>query len=101
VSELLDASIPQLADRIARGDVGAEELTRASLERIERRADLNAFLHVGVERALAAARDIDRRRARGEALGPLAGVPIAVKDALCTSDAPTTCGSKILVARPA
>jgi aspartyl-tRNA(Asn)/glutamyl-tRNA(Gln) amidotransferase subunit A len=97
MSELLDAPIAVLAKRVSSGELLAEELTRTSLAAIERGAELNAFLHVTTERALATAREIDRRRARGEELGPLAGVPIAIKDALCTSDAPTTCGSKILV----
>jgi aspartyl-tRNA(Asn)/glutamyl-tRNA(Gln) amidotransferase subunit A len=97
MSELLDAPISVIARRVASGDVGAEELARASLAVIERRAELNAFLHVAAERALASARAVDTKRARGEPLGPLAGVPIAIKDSLCTDDAPTTCGSKVLV----
>jgi aspartyl-tRNA(Asn)/glutamyl-tRNA(Gln) amidotransferase subunit A len=93
----LDSSLADVADRVKRGELSAEAVTRASLERIDAGRELNAFLHVSRDAALAAARAIDQRRARGERLGPLAGVPIAVKDALCTLDAPTTCASKILV----
>src|SRR5690606_35406114 len=57
--------------------------------------DLHAFLHVN-QRALEVAGDIDRRRAAGETLGPVAGVPLAIKDVLVTTDMPSTSGSKIL-----
>jgi aspartyl-tRNA(Asn)/glutamyl-tRNA(Gln) amidotransferase subunit A len=57
---------------------------------------VNAVLHVARDAALQAADAVDGKRARGEPLGKLAGVPIAIKDALCTTDAPTTCASKIL-----
>jgi aspartyl-tRNA(Asn)/glutamyl-tRNA(Gln) amidotransferase subunit A len=96
MSVTLDSPIPDLASAVSRGDVSAVELTRTALERIERQRDLNAFLHVSAEAALESAKALDERRARGEKLGKLAGVPIAIKDALCTRDAPTTCGSKIL-----
>jgi len=97
----LDSSIPELAAGVQSGAVSALDLTRAALERIDAQRDLNAFLHVSEQAALAAAESIDRRRASGEKLGPLAGVPIAIKDALCTLDAPTTCASKILTRRGA
>jgi aspartyl-tRNA(Asn)/glutamyl-tRNA(Gln) amidotransferase subunit A len=98
--EILDLSIPDIAALCAGGQVSAEELTRAALARIEQgNARLGAFLTVQGEAALEAARAIDARRARGEALGPLAGVPIGLKDALCTRNAPTTAGSRILTRR--
>ncbi|MDC0676372.1 Asp-tRNA(Asn)/Glu-tRNA(Gln) amidotransferase subunit GatA [Sorangium atrum] len=94
---ILDRSIPELAALVQRGEVSAEEVARAALSRIEQRdGALGAFLTVQGEQAVAAARALDARRARGEALGPLAGVPIGLKDALCTEGAPTTAGSKIL-----
>ena len=58
--------------------------------------DIHAFLHVDSEGALAAADAIDTARAAGEALGPLAGVPLALKDVLTMKGVPTTCGSRIL-----
>src|SRR5207244_2616167 len=88
MDELLDLSVMALAERVQKGEVSAEEVLRASLGRIEATRHLGAYLHVATEPALAAARAIDARRARGEKLGRLAGVPIAVKDALCTLDAP-------------
>ncbi len=92
----LGLSIAELAASVQSGSVAAEEVARQSLAAIARRASLNAFLHVAEDATLERARDLDERRRRGEALGPLAGVPIALKDALCTLDAPTTCASKIL-----
>ena len=94
---ILDWSIPDLARLVRSGDVSAEEVARLSLARIaQRNGRLGAFLTVQAESTLAAARDLDARRARGERLGALAGVPIGLKDALCVEGVPTTAGSKIL-----
>ena len=93
----LDLPVSDLADGVVAGKFSAEELVREALDRLERAADLNAFLHVAQDGAIEAARAVDAKRQRGERLGLLAGVPVAVKDALCTSDMPTTCASKILV----
>ncbi|MCD0448289.1 Asp-tRNA(Asn)/Glu-tRNA(Gln) amidotransferase subunit GatA [Actinocorallia sp. API 0066] len=87
----------ELGALIASGETTSVEVTRAHLERIEQvEGRVNAFLHVAAERALEQAADVDRRRAEGEELGPLAGVPIAHKDVFTTKDMPTTCASKIL-----
>lgn len=97
-ASLLDRSIVEIAAAIAKGDASALELARASLERIEaQNPKLGAFLAIAGDRAMAQAKEIDARRARGEALGKLAGVPIGLKDALATRGVPTTCASKILV----
>ena len=82
---------------LAGGDVSAVDLAQAHLDRIaEVDGELHAFLHVDAEGALAAARAVDARRADGDPLGPLAGVPVAVKDVFTTEGVPTTCGSRIL-----
>ena len=99
MSELLELGIPGMAAAVQSGAASAEELARASLDAIDAGAELGAFLHVARDAALEAARGVDARRRRGEPLGPLGGVPIAVKDALCTRDAPTTAGSRILARR--
>ena len=95
--DLIRQDAATLAGAIASGEVSSEEVTRAHLERIEAVDDrVHAFLHVMPEDALAAAREIDVRRASGEPLGPLAGVPLALKDVLAMTGVPTTCGSRIL-----
>ena len=94
---ILKRSAAALGRAMAAGELTSEEITRAFLEQIEAlNPTLNVFLSVDAESALAQARAIDARRAAGEALGPLAGVPIGVKDNFCTTDFPTTCGSKML-----
>ncbi|RMB58797.1 Asp-tRNA(Asn)/Glu-tRNA(Gln) amidotransferase subunit GatA [Tessaracoccus antarcticus] len=94
---LLTKPAHELAAMLRAGEITSEELTRAHLEQIEAlNPTLNAFLAVDADGALATARAIDARRAAGEELGPLAGVPIAVKDNFCTRDLPTTCGSRML-----
>ena len=97
MSDLVRTSAAVLAERIATGEVSAREVAQAHLDRIEAVDDaIHAFLHVDAERALATADRVDARRAAGEPLGPLAGVPLAVKDLFCMTGAPTTAGSRIL-----
>ncbi len=89
--------VADVADRVARGELTAEAACARSLEAIAAKdGALHAFLHVARDEALAAARAVDDRRRRGEPLGPLAGVPVAIKDAICTEGLPTTAASKIL-----
>ena len=97
-SELTRLSAADLASRIHAGEVSSVEVTRAHLDRIgEVDGEYHAFLHVAGEQALAAAADVDRAVAAGDApVSPLAGVPIALKDVFTTTDMPTTCASKIL-----
>ena len=95
--ELTRLTAAQLSAALAAGEVSAAEVTRAHLDRIAATdAKVHAFLHVAADAALAAAASIDQRRASGERLGPLAGVPVAVKDVFTTAGMPTTCGSRIL-----
>jgi aspartyl-tRNA(Asn)/glutamyl-tRNA(Gln) amidotransferase subunit A len=78
------------------GSYSSVELTRYYLERIERfNPDLNAFITIAAESALAAARQADQSLAAGTA-GPLSGIPIAHKDIFCTQGLRTSCGSRML-----
>ena len=96
MSDLIRLTAADLATKLAAGEVSAVEATRAHLDRIAAvDGDVHAFLHVN-ENAEAIAADIDRRRGAGEQLHELAGVPLAVKDVLVTTDMPSTSGSKIL-----
>ncbi|MGA4668529.1 Asp-tRNA(Asn)/Glu-tRNA(Gln) amidotransferase subunit GatA [Propionibacteriaceae bacterium Y1923] len=93
----LTATAAELARRIATGEQTSVEITQAHLDRIaEVDGQVNAFLAVDAERALAAAARVDAKVAAGEQLSPLAGVPIAVKDLLCYEGLPTTASSRML-----
>lgn len=96
MTDLIRLSAADLAARLASGEVSSVEATRAHLDRIAAvDGAVHAYLHVS-DHALDVAADIDRRRAAGEALGELAGVPLAIKDVLVTTDMPSTSGSRIL-----
>ncbi len=79
------------------GTCTSTEITQLYLDQIDRHdGTIQAFLHVDHEAALEQARDIDKRRQAGKPVGRLGGLPVAVKDILCSLDQPTTCGSKQL-----
>src|ERR1019366_2155394 len=87
----------ELAAAVRRGDTTATSLAEGALAAIAAGdGAINAFLHVDAEGALAAARRVDAAVANSEDPGPLAGVPVALKDNLCTRGVPTTAASRIL-----
>ena len=97
MSDPLALGVTELAAAVRSGELSAEAVTRAYLERIERHDPaVGAYLLVDRDGALQCAMELDRARAHGEQLGPLAGVPIGLKDNLCTRDVRTTCASRIL-----
>jgi aspartyl-tRNA(Asn)/glutamyl-tRNA(Gln) amidotransferase subunit A len=97
MNEILRATAIELAAKIKARELSSVEVIRTHLERIAAvDPAVHAFLHIDAERALRAATRIDTKIARGEHVGPLAGVPLALKDVLTYAGAPTTCGSKIL-----
>ena len=90
-------SAEQIARDVQSGSMSATSVLEMSLDAIRARNDeLNVFLYVDEQGALEAASSIDARVARGEHVGPLAGVPVALKDNLCQDGIPTTCSSRIL-----
>jgi aspartyl-tRNA(Asn)/glutamyl-tRNA(Gln) amidotransferase subunit A len=94
---MTDHSTVELLDALRRGEITSEALTGRYLEAIRQREPrVRAFLHVDEADALGQARAADARRKRGDQIGLLAGMPVAIKDVLCTKGQPTTCGSKVL-----
>jgi aspartyl-tRNA(Asn)/glutamyl-tRNA(Gln) amidotransferase subunit A len=94
--ELCDQTLGQLAAALQAGRCSALEATEACLARQVATAGLNAYLHVDAAGARAAAVASDSRRQKKQALGPLDGIPMGLKDILMTAGLPTTCGSRIL-----
>ncbi|MDJ0553145.1 MAG: Asp-tRNA(Asn)/Glu-tRNA(Gln) amidotransferase subunit GatA [Microcoleaceae cyanobacterium MO_207.B10] len=91
------ASISELHQQLINKERSAVEITQEALKRISQlEPKLKSFICVTADKALAQASQVDAKIATGEEIGPLAGIPIAVKDNMCTRGIPTTCGSKIL-----
>ena len=85
MSDIIRMTAAELADKLASREISSVEATRAHLDRIAAvDGDVHAFLHVN-EGALDAAAAVDARRSAGEELGPIAGVPLAIKDVLVTT----------------
>ncbi|MFM9963671.1 MAG: Asp-tRNA(Asn)/Glu-tRNA(Gln) amidotransferase subunit GatA [Planctomycetaceae bacterium] len=87
----------ELIGRLNRGEVTSVELTQQSLQSVaEQDSNIRAFLSTNADAALAQAKTIDEKRRAGQPVGKLAGLPIALKDNLCTLGVKTTCASRIL-----
>ncbi len=96
MTNLTDLTITEAAEKLAKGEISSMELTQAHLDEMIGARKLNAFITETPERALADAKKSDARRAKGEVLGALDGIPIANKDLYCTKGIRTTAASKIL-----
>lgn len=91
------SSLQSIQKQLASRSISSRELTQYYLDRIAKLdSKIGSYLHVDAEGALKAADSVDAKRAKGESLGALAGIPISVKDILCTRSMPTTCASKML-----
>ncbi len=90
-------SAGELLDRLQQRELSAVEVAQAFLDRIETHdSHINAFLSVDAESVIGQAKRVDSKREKGEPLGSLAGLPIAVKDVICTKGQATTCASRML-----
>jgi len=97
MAELYELTISEAGDLLRQGKISSVELTRAHLERIRAVEDkVKAFTLVTDELALRQAEEADQRFKRGDAVSPLTGIPIAIKDIICTKGITTTCGSTML-----
>lgn len=94
---ILSTGAGELLGQLNKGEISSVELTQLCLDQISAHDDqLGAFLHVDQEFALEQAKSVDLKRASGENVGPLAGIPVAVKDVVCQKGQPCTCGSQYL-----
>ncbi|NQT03597.1 MAG: Asp-tRNA(Asn)/Glu-tRNA(Gln) amidotransferase subunit GatA, partial [Planctomycetes bacterium] len=92
-----DLSAKELRDKIAAGQISSLEATKAVFKRIDKLEPvIGAYISTYPDKALETAADIDRRIAAGQSVGQLAGVPVAIKDNMCTTFGATTCASRIL-----
>jgi aspartyl-tRNA(Asn)/glutamyl-tRNA(Gln) amidotransferase subunit A len=97
MTELYKLSISEAGNLLRQRKISSVELTQAHLDRIRAvEPEVKAFTLVTDELALQQAKEADRRFASGQTLSPLTGIPIAIKDVICTKGIPTTCGSRML-----
>ncbi len=96
MTDLVNLHISEALDLLNKKEISSVELTKAHLAEMEKARFLNAYITETPERALADAEESDKRRANGEKLGALDGIPIANKDLYCTKGVKTTAASKIL-----
>ena len=95
--ELVKRNVSEHMEALKNGEYSSRELTEAYITQIEMMDDkIGAYITLDFETALKKAEDVDYKRLHGENLKPLAGIPCAVKDNICTKGIKTTCASKML-----
>ena len=97
MDKLYSLTAMQMKDLLEKKEVSSVEITKSVIDRIEKTdKDIQAYISYNFEDALKKAEKVDEKIAKGEALGKMAGVPVAVKDNMCTRHLRTTCASKML-----
>ncbi|GKX31673.1 glutamyl-tRNA(Gln) amidotransferase subunit A [Vallitalea longa] len=95
--DLIKMTAHELKDKLETKEISSEEITRAYIDRIDKvEHKVNAYITLTTDKAINKAKEIDIKRANGEQVGALAGIPIAIKDNMCTRGIKTTCASKML-----
>ena len=97
MNDILKLTVTELSGKLASRELSGAEITGAYLDRIaEKEPEIGAYLTVSADEAMDNAKKIDERRAKGEELSPLAGIPVGIKDNMCTKGTRTTCASRML-----
>lgn len=97
MNEILKLTVSELSEKLMSRELSSVELTQAYLDRIDKTEEtIGAYITICGETALKSAAEIDKRIADGETLSPLAGIPVGIKDNMCTRGLKTTCASKML-----
>lgn len=95
--DLIKMTAHQLKDRLESKDISSVDITKSYIDRIDKvESSVNAYITLTTKQALVRAKEIDEKRVKGESLGSLAGIPIGIKDNICTKGIKTTCASKML-----
>lgn len=95
--ELYELTVHELRDRLAKKEITSEEIVKSYIKRInEKEPDVKAFVNTTLDEALKEAVDVDKKIESGEKVSSLAGIPIGIKDNICTKGVKTTCSSRML-----